>query len=150
MRSVTKIGIASLALLGTIATVAPAANAQGYGYGYGYGRGYGYGVGNNGPTPGYCGPHTSQMTNWILDPQTGRPITQDEYLSRYPSNPATWSYDCNTGLWTDPGLQANSGYYQGPGYYSQGPAYRSNGRGYHRESRNDNNGHGRGHQHRNG
>ena len=149
-----KIGLASLALLDTIATVAPAANAQAY-------YGYGYGIGSNGPTPGYCGPHTAQMTNWILDPQTGQPITEAEYLARYPwSKPASWSYSCNTGLWTDPGTQANA--YQGPAYYSQGPAYyrgpayRSEGRGYNRESRNDNRGQGhnehdqgRGHEHRN-
>ena len=89
-----------------------AALAQPYGYGRGYGppnngRGYGPPPGNiNGPTPGYCGPMTSNITNWILDPATGQPITESQYLSRYPSNPATWSYSCNTGLWTDPNAQS--------------------------------------------
>jgi len=128
MQSITKIALASLALLGTVAVVAPAADAQGYGYyGYGYGA-----IGSNGPTPGYCGPHTSQMTNWILDPATGQPITQAQYLARYPSNPATWSYSCNTGLWTDPGYVAPV--YQGPAYYQAPEYYR--GPGYSRESRN--------------
>ena len=66
---------------------------------------------NNGPTPGYCGPQTSQTTNWILDPATGQPITEAQYLARYPSNPANWTYNCNTGLWTDNGPAANPGYY---------------------------------------
>lgn len=124
MRTVTKIALASLALLGTVATVAPAADAQVY----------------NGPTPGYCGPLTSQITNWIIDPATGRPITEQQYLARYPSNPANWTYDCNSGLWTDNGAQAPA--YQGPAYY-QAPAYYQ-GRGSYRESRNvDRN---RGHQ----
>lgn len=79
---------------------------------YGYGRGYGP-PGNYGPTPGYCGPHTANMTNWILDPATGQPITEAQYLARYPSNPATWSYDCNTGLWTDPGYYAPQAQYDG-------------------------------------
>ena len=128
MQSVTKIALASLALLGAVAVVAPAADAQGYGY-YGYGA-----AGGNGPTPGYCGPHTSQMTNWIPDPTTGQPITEAQYLARYPSNPATWTYDCYTGLWTDPGFQTPV--YQGPAYY-QAPGY-FRAPGSYRESRDEN------------
>jgi len=94
----SKFAIVSFAvvLLGSSAAI-----AQPYGY-----RPYGPPIGANGPTPGYCGPHTAGMTNWILDPATGQPITQSQYLSRYPSNPPSWSYDCNTGLWTDPSAQA--------------------------------------------
>ena len=128
MQGVTKVAVASLAML---LLGSSAALAQPYGYGpYGYApNGYGYGYGNsaigaNGPTPGYCGPHTAQMTNWIADPVTGQAITENDYLARYPwSRPSTWSYSCETGLWTDPDAQ-NYAYNQGPRYYSQDRGYR--------------------------
>ena len=103
MQNVTKIAVASLAmlLLGSSASM-----AQPYGSGSS-----GYGAVHNGPTPGYCGPMTSRITNWIIDPATGQAVTEAQYLARYPgANPATWTYDCYSGLWTDHGPQDNSGY----------------------------------------
>lgn len=100
MQSAAKIAFASLALLGIVAAVAPAADAQSYGYGYGY------------EPPGYaCGRNLSQIVNYIIDPATGRSITQAEYQSRYPwTNPSTWTYDCASNLWTDHTPQGPANY----------------------------------------
>ena len=120
MQSMTKIALASLALLGSVATVAPAANAQGYGY-YGYGQPYGpydQDQGYNRYGQHYvCGRNLANVVNFIIDPATGRRITQAEYQARYPwTDTTTWTYDCATNLWTDNTPQG--------GYYQQSQNYR--------------------------
>ena len=108
MQSVTKLTVAALALLGIVATTAPAANAQGY-YGYGY-QGQSYA----------CGRDLSRIVNYIIDPATGTPITQAGYQARYPwTQPSTWTYDCGSNLWTDHTPQ-------GPAPYQQAQNYRHN------------------------
>src|SRR5947208_851534 len=82
MQTVTKTILASLALVGTVAAVAPAANAQGYGYGQPYGyEPYGsQDQGYNRYGEHYvCGRNLAKVTNFIIDPANGRPITQAEY-----------------------------------------------------------------------
>lgn len=126
MQSVTKIALASLALLGSVAAVAPAADAQGYGR---YGQPYGYqdqGVYNQYGQHYVCGRNLANVVNLIIDPATGRRITQAEYQARYPwTDTTTWTYDCGSNLWTDHTPQG--GYYQQSqnyGHYSQGDHYR--------------------------
>ena len=108
MQSMAKIAVASLALLGIVTAVAPAADAQGYGhYRYSY------------QTPNYvCGRNLAQIVNYIIDPATRRAVTQAEYQARYPwTQPSTWTYDCASNLWTD-----NTP--QGPAYTYQAQNYR--------------------------
>src|SRR5206468_2713437 len=46
--------------------------------------------------------YQANIVSYILDPATGRPVTQKEYMARYPySNPVNWAYDQNTNLWVD-------------------------------------------------
>ena len=121
MQTVTKTILASLALVGTVAAVAPAANAQGYGYGQPYGyEPYGsQDQGYNRYGEHYvCGRNLAKVTNFIIDPANGRPITQAEYQARYPwTDTSTWIYDCATNLWTDHTSQ-------GAGYNQQSQNYR--------------------------
>jgi len=113
MQSATKIALASLALLGSVAAVAPAAVAQGYGY---YGQPYDQDQGYNQYGQHYvCGRNLANVVNLIIDPATGRRITQAEYQARYPwTDTSTWTYDCASNLWTD--HTQNSGYQQSQNY----------------------------------
>jgi hypothetical protein len=141
MRNVTTIALASLALLGSSAALAQP---------YGNGRDYNRDGRNNGRANGgdysrcYDQPNTppecvqlrqrpdfqayhdrngATIINWINDPATGMPISEQQYLARYPSsNPGTWSYEPTTNLWVDHTAQ-NPGY-----YYPQGQNDRGRGR----------------------
>ncbi len=102
-----------------------AALAQPYGsYGNGYDQGY-----NQYGEHYVCGRNLAHVVNIIIDPATGRPITQAEYQARYPwTNPSTWTYDCATNLWTDHTAEQNPYYsqnygYRGPGYWRRGHRY---------------------------
>lgn len=104
-------------VLGSSATL-----AQPYGQPYGapYGQQYGNGQYGYAPPPGSyaCGRDSRTIVNYIIDPATGTPITQADYIARYPStNTGAWTYDCTTNLWTDHTAQQN------PGYYPQAPNY---------------------------
>jgi hypothetical protein len=137
MRDVTKIALASIALLGSSAAL-----AQPYGNGRDYnrdGRANGadysrcYDQPNTPPEcvqlrqrPDFQAYHDrngATIINWINDPATGMPISEQQYLARYPSsNPGTWSYEPTTNLWVDHTAQ-NPGY-----YYPQGQNDRGRGR----------------------
>jgi hypothetical protein len=116
MQTMTKIALASLAIIGSSAAL-----AQPYGYGPRDGgprdRGRDYRACYEQP---YGPPECAQLRqrpdfqayhdrngatiiNWINDPATGRPITEQEYLARYSwANPRAWNYDPTTNLWVDP------------------------------------------------
>ena len=50
----------------------------------------------------YRGRSMADIVNFIIDPATGRRITQAQYQARYPwTNPRTWTYDPPSNLWTD-------------------------------------------------
>lgn len=67
------------------------------------------------------------MTSFIVDPASGTPVTQQEYVARYPwTSLATWTYDPTTNLWSDHTQEA------GPGYYPQAQNYPAD-RGYERD-----------------
>ena len=141
MRNVTKIVLASLALLGSSAAL-----AQPYGNGRDYNRDGRDNSRANGADYSRCydQPNTppecvqlrqrpdfqayhdrngATIINWINDPATGMPISEQQYLARYPSsNPGTWSYEPTTNLWVDHTAQ-NPGY-----YYPQGQNDRGRGR----------------------
>src|SRR5689334_10142898 len=137
MRDVTKIALASIALLGSSAAL-----AQPYGNGRDYnrdGRANGadysrcYDQPNTPPEcvqlrqrPDFQAYHDrngATIINWINDPATGMPISEQQYLARYPSsNPGTWSYEPTTNLWVDHTAQ-NPVY-----YYPQGQNDRGRGR----------------------
>jgi hypothetical protein len=117
MRGVTKIAVASIAMLligGSAALAQP----------YGYGR---YGGPAYEPTGDYYAPDgghvvcggrvdLAHIVNWTIDPATGMRITREEYQARYPwTNLANWTFDCATGLWTD--------HTQPPQYYQQTQNY---------------------------
>jgi hypothetical protein len=94
-----------------------AALAQPYGYGgdEGYNR-YGEHY--------MCGRNLANVVNYIIDPASGRPITQAEYQARYPwTNPSTWTYDCASNLWTDH-TSENQGYAQNYGRHRGRDHYR--------------------------
>jgi hypothetical protein len=141
MQSVTRIALASLALLGSSAAL-----AQPYGNGRDYGREYRRDNGADyrrcydqpyGPPecaqlrqrPDFQAYHDrngATIINWIIDPATGMPISEPQYLARYPgSNPGTWNYDPATNLWIDHTPQ-------NPGYNPQGQNYDRD-RGYDRD-----------------
>jgi hypothetical protein len=125
MQSVIKIALASLALVGSSAAL-----AQPYGYGRDQGRGSGAEYRRCYDRP-YGPPECAQLrqrqdfqeyhdrnganiVNWIVDPATGRPVTEQQYLARYPSsNPRTWMYDPATNLWADLTGQNAGSYPQG-------------------------------------
>jgi len=107
----SKLAIVSFAVL-TLGS--SAALAQPYGYGqYGYGQ-----CGQPDVYTPYgehivCGRNLAHIQNFIIDPATGRTITQQEYQARYPwTNSATWTYDCASNLWTDHTAEQNPGYAQ--------------------------------------
>ena len=108
----TKLATVSLAvlLLGSSAALAQpyGNNPSDYGFYNRYGQHY------------VCGRNLANVVNYIIDPATGRPITQAEYQARYPwTNPGTWTYDCASNLWTDhtsPDYAQNYGY-RGRGHY---------------------------------
>jgi len=128
MQKFTKIALASLALLGSSAAL-----AQPYGYGRDYRRDNGadyrrcydqpYGppecaqLRQRPDFQAYHDRNSASIVNWIVDPATNGPVTEQQYLARYPwSNPGTWIYEPTTNLWVDHTAQ-------NPGYYPQGQNY---------------------------
>jgi hypothetical protein len=117
MKRGTKLAVGSLAMLLLGSSVAL---AQPYGrppYGYGPAQPYGYPA--VGPGQYACGLNLTGRfaTNYIVDPATGRFVTQAEYLALYPwSQTSSWTYDCTSNLWTDPTPPPNP-------YYTQSQSY---------------------------
>lgn len=113
MKSGTKFAVGSLAML---LLGSSAALAQPYGYSpYGYGPAQPYGYRAVGPGQYACGLNLTGPydTNYIVDPATGRFVTEAEYLAHYPWSQATsWTYDCASNLWTDHTPQPNPYYTQ--------------------------------------
>jgi hypothetical protein len=132
MHNFAKLGIGAAILCGAVVAAAAPAAAQGYGGAYGayrysdqnpavYGERRGYRqydrAQNYDP---YTGRNMANIVNFIIDPMSGRRITQAEYQARYPwTDSRTWTYDSFTNLWTDHTLE--SGY-----------AYQENNRGRYR------------------
>ena len=88
-----------------------------------YGRARPYNDRAVGPGENACGLNLTgrNAVNYIIDPATGGPVTEAEYLARYPWSQATsWTYDCASNLWTDHTTPPNPGYYPQTQNYERG------------------------------
>ena len=135
MKSATKIAVGSLAMLllgSSVALAQPYGNGRDYdrdgrarNYDRDYRRCYDQPYGppecaqlrQRPDFQAYHDRNGATIINWIIDPATGMPVREQQYLARYPgSNPGTWIYDPTTNLWVDHTAQ-------NPGYYPQGENY---------------------------
>jgi len=105
MYNFAKLGIGAALLCGAIVATTASADAQGYRGNRGYDQRQ---TQNYDP---YTGRNMANIVNLIIDPMSGRRITQAEYQARYPwTDSRTWTYDSFTNLWTDHTLESGYAY----------------------------------------